>query len=240
MPETRGQPRARERRRRRLPDREAAHTVSRTVFLEISTLGLGGVIGGLVTLPVLGFVVGPAFLKQGVKPHDLGPLERLPGGRVRGHDLHLRPRRGLRLAAHRVRPQQRPARQPAELHDPLEPLRPSRLPGRAQRRAEVRERASHYKDVTTGPGQPVRASAAPATTASTTPRATAPRARPPRALDRYSFSIVNGHLLVGAPFSVAYVVGTGAQAQIHETGYAFPGEPVSGLESWLYPLQPPH
>jgi hypothetical protein len=62
----------------------------------------------------------------------------------------------------------------------------------------------------------------------------------PRALDRYSYSIVNGHLLVGSPFSVAFVVGTGAQAEIHETGFAFPGEPVTGLESWLYPLQPPH
>ena len=36
------------------------------------------------------------------------------------------------------------------------------------------------------------------------------------ALDRYSFSIVNEPPLVGSPFSVAYVVGTGAQAQIHE------------------------
>ena len=55
----------------------AGAPVSRNVFLELSTLGLGGVIGGLVTLPVLGFMVGPAFLKQGGKPHDLGPLTRV-------------------------------------------------------------------------------------------------------------------------------------------------------------------
>ena len=37
----------------------------RNVFLEGTTLALGGVIGVLVTLPVLGFTIGPAFLKQG-------------------------------------------------------------------------------------------------------------------------------------------------------------------------------
>jgi Rieske Fe-S protein len=61
-----------------------------------------------------------------------------------------------------------------------------------------------------------------------------------RALDRYSFSIVHDHLLVGAPYSVAYVVGTGAEAEIHETTFAFAGEHVNGIESWLYPIQPPH
>ena len=49
---------------------------------------------------------------------------------------------------------------------------------------------------------------------------------PVRALDRYSFSIVNGHLMVGKPFSVAYVDGTGAGARIHKATYSFPGEPV--------------
>ena len=44
----------------------------------------------------------------------------------------------------------------------------------------------------------------------------------------------------GKPFSVAYVDGKGATARIHATTLAFPGEHVSGLESWLYPIQPPH
>ena len=50
----------------------------RSKFLEISTLGLGVVIGGIVTAPALGFMVAPAFLKQGDKDHDLGPLENFP------------------------------------------------------------------------------------------------------------------------------------------------------------------
>jgi hypothetical protein len=61
-----------------------------------------------------------------------------------------------------------------------------------------------------------------------------------RALDRYAFSIRNGHLFVGHAFSVSHVDGAGATAKIHKWKFAYPGEPVSGLESWLYPIQPPH
>ena len=53
----------------------------RSRFLEASTLGLGAVIGGLVTVPVLGFMVGPPFLKQGQKDHDIGPLRDFPEGK---------------------------------------------------------------------------------------------------------------------------------------------------------------
>ena len=53
----------------------------RTKFLEVSTLGLGAVIGGIVTAPAVGFMVAPAFLKQGEKDHDLGPLTDFPEGK---------------------------------------------------------------------------------------------------------------------------------------------------------------
>ena len=61
-----------------------------------------------------------------------------------------------------------------------------------------------------------------------------------RALDRYSFSILNGHLFVGKAFSVSHVDGIGATAKIYKWTLSFPGEHVTGLESWLYPIQPPH
>jgi len=63
---------------------------------------------------------------------------------------------------------------------------------------------------------------------------------PVRALDRYAFSIRNGHLFVGKAFSVARVEGSGATAKIHKWTLSFPGEHISGIESWLYPIQPPH
>ena len=49
-------------------------------FLELSTLGLGAAIGGLVTLPVLGFAVLPAFTNQDIPEADLGPMDQYPQG----------------------------------------------------------------------------------------------------------------------------------------------------------------
>ena len=63
---------------------------------------------------------------------------------------------------------------------------------------------------------------------------------PVRALDRYSFSIVNGHLFLGAPFSVSNVDGTGATARdLQARSSRSPACTSTGLESWLYPIQPP-
>jgi hypothetical protein len=63
---------------------------------------------------------------------------------------------------------------------------------------------------------------------------------PVRALDRYAFSIRHGRLFIGKPFSVSHVDGAGASAKIHKWAFSYPGEHVDGLESWLYPIQPPH
>src|SRR5581483_11795843 len=77
----------------------------------------------------------PQAGRQGPRPR---PAQRLPAGQVRRRHLVHRPggRRGL--AAHRVRPLQRPAERQAELHDPVEPLRAPRVPGAAERPARQR------------------------------------------------------------------------------------------------------
>ena len=61
----------------------------------------------------------------------------------------------------------------------------------------------------------------------------------PRALDRYEFSIRNGHLWLGRLYSVSRVDGTGAQARIHSFALKGDGEPATGPEAWLYPIDPP-
>jgi len=53
----------------------------RSRFLEGATLGLGGVIGGLVTVPAIGFMIVPAFKGQGYPKVDLGPLENFTEGK---------------------------------------------------------------------------------------------------------------------------------------------------------------
>ena len=64
-----------------MPEPEPGERFPRNRFLEASTLGLGAVIGGLVTLPVVGFMVVPAFKGQGYPQVDLGPLDNFPEGK---------------------------------------------------------------------------------------------------------------------------------------------------------------
>ncbi len=52
----------------------------RSRFLEGATLGVGAVIGGMVTLPVVGFAILPAFTGQHTHHVDLGPLGDYPEG----------------------------------------------------------------------------------------------------------------------------------------------------------------
>jgi Rieske Fe-S protein len=60
----------------------------------------------------------------------------------------------------------------------------------------------------------------------------------PRALDRYQFSIRNGHLWLGNIYSVSRVDASGAQARIHAFKRLGDGEPATGPESLLYPFDP--
>ena len=48
----------------------------------------------------------------------------------------------------------------------------------------------------------------------------------------------HGHLWLGNLYSVSRVDGTGAQARIHAFALKGAGEPATGPESWLYPLDP--
>src|SRR5262249_11757249 len=60
---------------------------------------------------------------------------------------------------------------------------------------------------------------------------------PVRALDRYEFSIKNGHLILGRNYSVGAVDNTGAQAKIHKYDLTGPGQHVDGWEQIFYPIQ---
>jgi Rieske Fe-S protein len=62
---------------------------------------------------------------------------------------------------------------------------------------------------------------------------------PVRALDRFKYSVIDGNLVLGTPYSVAEVIGTGADAEIVAYELTGPGQHVDGIEGWLYPVQPP-
>jgi menaquinol-cytochrome c reductase iron-sulfur subunit len=227
---------------RREPEQAAAPLVEnrypRSVFLELSTLGIGGLIGGLVTLPALGFMIGPAFLKQGVRDHDVGPVIDYPEGQYMVTTFTSQPEEGevSRRTAF-IRNNGLLGNLPsftvisnhcAHLGCPVQPNGET-----------FPKKAKQYKDVMTTPAQP-SGFGCPCHGGQYDTEGNRTAGPPVRALDRYSFSIRDGHLLVGKPFSVSHVDGTGASAQIHKWAYSFPGEWVNGIESWLYPIQPPH
>jgi Rieske Fe-S protein len=222
-----------------LPPSSLAERYPRSKFLEISTLGLGGVIGGLVTVPALGFMIAPAFLKQGFKDHDVGPISEFPEGKYVVTTFTSDEAQGTvsrRTAFIRYNGQLNG--QPsftiisnhcAHLGCPVQPNGPL-----------DNAHASDYHDVALIPTISIAGFGCPCHGGQYDTEGNRTAGPPVRALDRYSFSIRNGHLFLGAPFSVSEVEGAGATAKIHEHTFAFPGEHVNGIESWLYPVQPPH
>jgi Rieske Fe-S protein len=220
-------------------DEEPAERYPRSVFLEISTLGLGAVIGGIVTAPAIGFMVAPAFLKQGQKDHDLGPLSDYPEGKYVIATYMADKEQGevsRRTAFVRYNGQLKGlpsftiiSNHCAHLGCPVQ----ANGPLDEQNKKQV-------GDVTLIPTVSIAGFGCPCHGGQYDTEGNRTAGPPVRALDRYSFSIRNGRLYVGKPFSVSSVEGTGADAIIHKWAFAFPGEHVNGLESWLYPIQPPH
>ena len=221
------------------PEPAPAERFPRSKFLELSTLGLGGVIGGLVTVPALGFMVAPAFLKQGQKAHDIGPLTDFPEGKYVIATFMSDPSQGeVSRRTVFVRYNGQVGTQPsftiisnhcAHLGCPVQPNGPLDEQARKQ-----------LADVTLIPTVSIAGFGCPCHGGQYDTEGNRTAGPPVRALDRYSFSIRNGHLFLGSPFSVSHVDGAGATAKIHKWTLAFPGEHVDGLESWLYPIQPPH
>jgi Rieske Fe-S protein len=215
----------------------------RAKFLELSTLGLGGVIGGLVSVPAFGFMIVPSLLKQGFKDHDVGPITDFPEGKYVVTTFTSDESQGIvsrRTAFIRyngpvaVDNKQQPSftiisNHCAHLGCPVQPNGPLDNSHTVQ-----------YHDVTLIPAISIAGFGCPCHGGQYDTEGNRTAGPPVRALDRYSFSIRNGHLFLGSPFSVSEVVGAGATAKIHEHTLAFPGEHVNGIESWLYPLQPPH
>jgi quinol---cytochrome c reductase iron-sulfur subunit, bacillus type len=210
----------------------------RSKFLEGATLGLGAVIGGLVTLPVLGFAVAPAFVGQKYPSVDLGPLDNYPEGEWQIATFTGRPTDG------------KVSRRTAF-------IRYNGLKDEVPSFSVLSNRCVHLGCPTQPqgpPGEPrrVKTSALPVELTPTQPsgygcpchggaydvegnRVAGP---PVRALDRYEFSIIDGNLWLGDPYSVAEVEGTGADAVIVKYRAADPGVHVDGVEQYLYPIVP--
>lgn len=212
----------------------------RSRFLELATLGLGGVIATAVTLPVAAVSVLGAFVGQRRHTADVGPVEAFPEGQFVVATFLTDPQAGRisRRTAY-VRNNGLLGNRPSftvmssrctHVGCPTQPNGPVFADQRRRERADGGE-IDLIPTQPSGFGCPCHGSQFDIEGN----RIAGPAAR---ALDRYEFSIRSGRLVLGRPFSVDKVDGAGAGALIHRFRVEGAGEPVTGPESWLYPLAP--
>lgn len=212
----------------------------RSKFLEGATLGIGAIIGGIVTLPVLGFAVAPAFVGQDYPEVDLGPLDSFPEGDF------------LTATFTSKESEQNVSRRTAFIRNNGMknnvpsftiisnrcvhlgcPTQPQGLPGEA---AEIE---TSQGKVSLAPVASLSGFGCPCHGGAYDSEGNRTAGPPVRSLDRYSYSIKDGSLWLGKPYSVAKVDGEGAEARIKSyDDAADPGVHVDGPEQLFYPYVP--
>jgi Rieske Fe-S protein len=226
------------------PDDVAEHEgerFPRNRFLEHATLGLGALIAAAVAVPVAGFALLPSLAGQRRRRVDLGPVSAFPEGRFVIATFLSDPAQGevSRRAAF--------VRNNGTLNDlpsftamssrcthvgcPTQPNGP--VFGQERRALETAN-----GEVGLVPTLPAGGFGCPCHGSQFDMEGNRTAGPAARALDRYAFSIRNGHLWLEHLFSVSHVDGTGANARIHAFTRRGAGEPATGPESWLYPIDP--
>ena len=226
--------------------------VSRSVFLEGATLGLGAAIGGLITLPVAGFALLPPFLGQLQHKIDLGPISNFPLNVWYIATFIVDPAEGevsrrtafVRNNGNVPNPDNPSEQVPSftiisnhcvHLGCPVQANGPSgpKFTGHPKIREHTASGQLVFDPVLpAGYGCPCHGG-------QYDPEGNRIAGPPVRALDRYGFEIDHGRLILLSLYSVSHVVGTGGQAKIYKYKEVGPGEHVDGPEQWFYPLQPP-
>jgi Rieske Fe-S protein len=232
-----------------MPHPESSERFPRSRFLEGATLGLGALIGGLVTVPVAGFAILPSFLGQKRHTVDMGPVSDYDEGQWYVATFTVNPEEGhvsRRTAFVRnngsiaVEGQQQPSftiisNRCAHLGCPVQANGPSgQILGLKSKTEHTHNgKVQLVPSVPAGFGCPCHGGQY-----DTEGNRTA--GPPVRALDRYEYAIANGRLVLLSTYSVSHVEGQGSQAVIHKYKLVGPGEHVDGVEQVFYPLNPPH
>jgi menaquinol-cytochrome c reductase iron-sulfur subunit len=217
-------------------EEEEPERYPRSVFLEMSTLGVGGLIGAIVTLPALGFMVAPAFVGQEHDEVDLGPLANFPQGQFVITTFNSKKDEGSvgrRTAFIRNNGLKNEVPSFTIISNRCAhlgcPTQPQGLPGKAK---EVK---SSSGTVTIIPVASVSGFQCPCHGGAYDDEGNRTAGPPVRALDRYEFLIREGNLVLGKPYSVGKVIGKSADAKIEAYRVADPGQHVDGPEQYLYP-----
>jgi Rieske Fe-S protein len=213
----------------------------RSRFLERATLALGGLVAAAVALPVAGLAILPSFVGQRRRSVDLGPIGTFPESRFVIATFLADPGTGevSRRAAY--------IRNNGLLNGlPSFTAMSSRCTHvgcPTQPNGPVFNQQHHAEHTANGqvglvPTLPAGGFGCPCHGSQFDMEGNRTAGPAARALDRYEFSIRNGHLWLDRLFSVSHVEGTGASARIHRFALRGPGEPAAGPESWLYPVDP--
>lgn len=212
----------------------------RSAFLELSTLGIGAAIGGLVTVPALGFMIAPAFVDQGDEDVDIGPLENFPTGQFVVAQFNSKkdesPEVGRRAAFIRSNGQKNGVPSFTIISNRCAhvgcPTQPQGLPG------QPKQIKTASGPVTITEVASVSGFQCPCHGGAYDAEGNRTAGPPVRALDRYRFLIRNGNLILSSRYSVGKVEGQGAGATIYSYKRYDPGQHVDGLEQYLWPLPP--
>jgi Rieske Fe-S protein len=221
-------------------DEEGVARYPRSVFLEGATLGIGALIGAVVTVPALGFAVLPAFVDQEYDDVDLGTLDNFPEGQwliTKFQSVADEPGDVARRTAY-VRNNGTQDGQPSftiisnrcvHLGCPVQPQGLTE-----EETTEVEAESGLVELAATEPSGFV----CPCHGGAYDIEGNRTAGPPVRALDRYAYSVVEGRLVLGQPYSVGHVEGTGSEAVIKAYEIADPGVHVDGLEQYFYPYVP--
>ena len=214
----------------------------RNVFLSAATIGVGGLIGAVVTLPVLGFAVLPSFESQESEDVDLGPVSNFPEGEfvistfIENPEQGEVSRRTAYIRNNGLTDDGVPSfttlfSRCVHLGCPVQANGP-------HQGDPISYRAEGQPEVTL---QPVLAASfgCPCHGGQYDSEGNRTAGPPVRSMDRFAFSIRNGNLYLANIFSVGTVEGAGANARMTRYDRAYPGVHVDGLEQWLYPIPVP-
>jgi Rieske Fe-S protein len=212
----------------------------RNKFLEGTTLGLGALIGGVVTVPPVGLLVASAFEGQKFRDVDLGPLSDFPSGQfvittfvedpsageVSRRTAYIRYNGLLKnLPSFTIL-----SSRCAHLGCPVQPNGPVE-----ENKAKTVTDKAGIEVLKKTPAQPA-GFGCPCHGGQYDTEGNRTAGPPVRGLDRYEYAIKNGRLILGSAYSVDYVRGAGKDARIKKYPLHMPGQHVAGPEFWLWPI----
>jgi Rieske Fe-S protein len=232
-------PRTEDRRPQAAPPQRESFPRSR--FLERATLGLGGLVAAGVALPAAGLALVPSLTGQRRRRVDLGPIGSFPEGRFVIATFLADPQAG-EVSRHAAYIRNNGLLNGLPSFTAMSsrcthvgcPTQPNGPVLNQQHRLEQTANG----EVGLVPTLPTGGFGCPCHGSQFDMEGNRTAGPAPRALDRYEFSIRNGHLWLERLYSVSHVDGKGAAARIHRFALLGDGEPARGPESLLYPVDP--